>query len=144
MYPFIKNVHSFIPYLLLIALAVSSIVFLVARASKSTFKPGHKTLSLLVLILAHLQFLFGLGLYAISPLTKAAFQSGQIMKEPTYRFYAVEHIAIMIVAIVLITVGYSRAKRASTDSAKFGRLGWFYLIGLVLALSRIPWDVWPQ
>ena len=95
MYSFIKSIHSFIPYLLLAGLVISVIVFFTARVSGKTFQSGHKSLSLVVLILAHIQFLLGLILY-IYPggLTRMAFKTGQVMKEPTYRFYAVEHISI--------------------------------------------------
>lgn len=101
-------------------------------------------MALFTLIAAHLQLVFGLALYFVSPITQAAFKSDEIMSNATYRFYAVEHISIMLIAIVVITIGYSKSKRQTDDSKKFKTLSLFYAIGLVLALSRIPWDVWPS
>jgi hypothetical protein len=57
------------------------------------------------------------------------------MKETVLRFYLVEHISLMIVAIILITVGYSKAKKAASWKPVFT----YYLIGLILILASIPW-----
>lgn len=144
MYPFIKSFHSFIPYLLIAGLLASVLVFLAKRFGNRSFKKGDKILSLVTLILAHLQLLIGLVLYFISPVTKEAFSSGELMSNPTYRFYGVEHILVMVVSIALITIGYSRAKRQDVAVKKFQTLTIFYLIALVLILTRIPWGVWPS
>lgn len=144
MYTGLKHLHSFLPYLLLTLLVVSVIVFLSKRSGSKPFTKGDKQLALFTLIAAHLQLVFGLALYFVSPITQAAFKSDEIMSNATYRFYAVEHISIMLIAIVVITIGYSKSKRQTDDSKKFKTLSLFYAIGLVLALSRIPWDVWPS
>lgn len=144
MYSTIKPIHSFLPYLLIAALLASVLVFVAKRFGGRSFKKGDKILALVTLILAHTQFVVGLILYFISPIVKTALQSGEVMKNATYRLYAVEHISTMILAIVFITIGYSKAKRKSEAPAKFQTLWIFYAIGLVLVLSRIPWDVWPS
>ena len=64
------------------------------------------------------------------------------MKDAVMRLYAVEHIAVMLIAITLITIGYSRAKRQPNAGKKFRGLALFYSLGLVLILSRIPWEAW--
>lgn len=142
MYQGILHLHSGIPYLLLLGLLISSVVFFAKAASGKSFGKGDKFLALFTLILAHLQLVAGLVLYFISPKIDAAYSSGELMANPEYRFYAVEHLLVMLIAIVLITVGYSRAKRKVEASAKFKTLGLFYLLGLLLALSRIPWEAW--
>tara|TARA_R110002096_G_scaffold54777_1_gene141204 strand:- start:170 stop:613 length:444 start_codon:yes stop_codon:yes gene_type:complete len=144
MYSTIKSLHSFLPYLLIAGLLASVLVFVAKRFGARPFKKADKTLALVTLILAHLQLVVGLILYFISPIVKTALASGEVMKNATYRLYAVEHISVMILAIVFITIGYSKAKRKTEDSAKFQTLWIFYAIGLVLVLSRIPWDVWPS
>ncbi len=143
MYKGIKHLHSYLPYLILALLIMSVAVFLSKWAQKKSFTKGDKSMAFVTLILAHLQFAIGLALYFISPITKAAFNSGEMMSNSTYRFYAIEHIAIMILAIALVTIGYSRAKRHTDPVKKFRTLSVFYLSGLILALLRIPWDVWP-
>lgn len=144
MYTGIKHLHAFLPYFLIAGLLASSLIFFSKRFANREFSKMDKVLALVTLIFAHVQFLVGLILYFISPITKAARASGEMMSNPTYRFYAVEHVTVMVIAIVLITIGYSRAKRATTSRKKFGTLGLCYLLALILVLSRIPWDVWPS
>jgi hypothetical protein len=55
---------------------------------------------------------------------------------------SLEHPLINIIAIVLITIGWSKHKKAANNDAKFQSIAIFYGIGLVLILSRIPWSLW--
>jgi uncharacterized membrane protein YwaF len=61
------------------------------------------------------------------------------MKYAASRFYTMEHISMMIIAIVLITIGMMRAKRAKSETKYFWSIFLFYLIALILILSAIPW-----
>ena len=67
---------------------------------------------------------------------------GGVMKEKSLRLLAVEHPVMMILAIVFITIGWSKHKKKTTDSAKFKTFAIFYGIGLLLMLSKIPWNNW--
>ena len=95
------------------------------------------------LIVSHIQLLIGLAWYFISPwfdlLTSDA---GAVMKDKAVRLLAVEHPITMILAIVFITIGWSKHKKKTEDAAKFKSFVIFYGIGLVLILSRIPWNNW--
>ncbi len=84
----------------------------------------------------HLQFLIGMALFFITGRYKI---SGEVMKDSIARFYAVEHTTLMILAVILITVGYSRCKKAQTVSAKHKAISIFFGIALVLILAGIPW-----
>lgn len=66
------------------------------------------------------------------------------MKDEVNRLYLVEHPLINIIAVVLITIGYSKHKKKLTSTPKFKIIALFYTIALILFLSRIPWDVWPN
>jgi NADH:ubiquinone oxidoreductase subunit 2 (subunit N) len=143
MYTGFVHLHSFLPYFILIGLALCTTVFLVKRSGRKKFGKGDQRLALFTLISVHIQLVIGLVLYVISPIREQAFASGELMTNSTYRFNAIEHPLTMIIAIVLITIGYSRAKRMPEDKAKFGTLGLFYGLGLILVLSRLPWDSWP-
>ena len=61
------------------------------------------------------------------------------MKDSTLRFFAVEHVAGMLLAVIIAQLGYSLAKRAATDRAKFFRSAIAYSIAAVLILGSIPW-----
>jgi hypothetical protein len=65
-----------------------------------------------------------------------------LMKDPQARLYLVEHPFTNLLAIILITMGWSMHKRQSLDAKKFSRIGIFYFLGLLLLLSRIPWSTW--
>ena len=67
---------------------------------------------------------------------------GDVMKDAMLRLFAVEHPLIMIIAVVLITIGYSKHKKKEEAKAKFKTLSIFYTIALLLILSRIPWGNW--
>jgi len=69
--------------------------------------------------------------------------TGSVMKDSALRLLAVEHPTTNILAIILITIGWSRHKKAATDTGKYKSIAIFYGIGLVLLLSRIPWGQWP-
>lgn len=144
MYSVIEPIHSFIPYLLIAAVLASVIVFGAKRFGNREFKSGDKALALVTLILAHIQLLVGLVLYFVSPVVNSGYQSGTVMSDATSRLYAMEHPLMMIIAIVLITIGYSRSKKKADSTAKFQNLVIFYAIALVLILSRIPWGTWPS
>lgn len=139
MYTGIKHLHSTLAYVLLAGLIISILYVLFAYLQNKGY---NRKMALLGLICAHIQFVVGLIIYFSSPLgIKGA--SGEAMKISTARLYFLEHPLIMLVAIILITVGYSRAKRLNTAKKQNASVLVFYLIGLILVLSRIPWQVWP-
>ena len=93
-----------------------------------------------LLISAHLQLVIGLVLYFISPVVEVALSNfGETMRDTTMRYWAVEHIASMIVGIGIITLGRIMAKKGKNDSAKFRRQAVYFVLAMVLIFSAIPW-----
>jgi hypothetical protein len=78
-------------------------------------------------------------LWFTSPIGKAAL--GQ-MSNSALRLTAMEHPLINIIALVLITIGWSKHKKEESSNGKFKKIAYLYAIGLVLILSRIPWSLW--
>lgn len=142
MYIGLKHTHSGLAYLLLAGLVIALGLVIVSAITKKPFSESTRKFALIGLILAHLQLVIGLVLYFLSPVGFSAL-SGDAMKDSVIRFNTIEHPLTMIIAIVLITIGYSRSKRGLTDSAKYQSIIIFYLIGLFLILLRIPWSIWP-
>ncbi len=140
MYTGIKHLHSMLAYVLLAALVISIIYVLLAYVGKRGY---NRKMALLGLIAAHLQLVVGLVAYFVSPYGVKNF-SGDAMKDSIARLYFLEHPLMMLIAIILITVGYSKAKRKATPQQQNGTVLAFYLIGLALILSRLPWHVWPN
>lgn len=140
MYTAIKHLHSLLAYILIIGLIIAIVYLLAAYL---TNKPYNRKIALLGLISAHLQFVVGLIAYFVSPYgMKNA--SSTAMKDGISRLYFLEHPLTMLIAIVLITIGYSKAKRQPVAKKQNFTAMIFYAIGLVLILSRLPWHTWPN
>lgn len=139
MYNIIQHMHSGLAYLVLLFLVIATINSLVGLSSKKEFTGKDRKLALFALIFTHIQFLVGIILYFVSPLGKAAF--GQ-MGDDLLRRTSLEHPLVNLIAIILITIGWSKHKRLTTSHAKFKTFAIFYTIGLVLLLSMIPWELW--
>jgi len=98
-------------------------------------------LAKLSLISGHTQLLLGLGLYFVGPWFELlTTNTAEVMKNEDVRWFAVEHIAANIAGIVLLTIGNSKLKKASAHEAKDKTVLIFFGLGLLLILSRIPWE----
>lgn len=139
MYNFIQKFHSGWAYLVLIVLVIAVINALLGYNSKREFTAKDRKIALFALIATHTQLLIGLILYFVSPLGKAAF--GQ-MTNAELRLTSLEHPLINIIAIALITIGWSKHKKLISSEAKFKTFSIYYALGLLLILSRIPWNLW--
>jgi hypothetical protein len=133
MYPILDRAHSGLRWIVLFLLVAA--IFTAFQSWKAG-RSGQSKIALFAMIFVHVQLLLGFSLYFISPYV--VFESG-VMKNALLRFYTVEHITMMLLAIVLITLGYSRAKKAVNDSDKGKNIFWYYLVGLLLILAAIPW-----
>ncbi len=148
----IKQAHSGVAYLVLIFLFIAIVNAIIGLSSKKQFTEKDRKLGLVALIFSHIQLLLGLILYFVSPMVQTIKieagsiilneNVGEVMKNSTLRLYGVEHPLINIIAIVLITIGWSKHKKATTSEDKFKKFAIFYTLGLILILSRIPWSVW--
>lgn len=92
-------------------------------------------------VFAHIQLLIGYLLYFVtSPVVKAAQSDmGAAMKDSALRFWAVEHLVGMTLAIVLITIGRNRFKKAPTEYRKLRSTAIYFSLGLLMMLASIPW-----
>ena len=143
MYAILKTVHSYWAFLVIILLIGIVINSLIGRFSEKLFSSKDLRISLLGLIFSHIQLLIGFILYFVSPWFDQFSQLGMgIMKNAESRLYLIEHPLINIIAIILITMGWSMHKRQSDSSKKFLRIALFYGLGLVFLLTRIPWSSW--
>ncbi len=144
MYTAIQHLHSYWAYLVLLVVVLATFNAIVKLAGKKPFGPQDFRISLFALITMHLQLVIGLVLYFVSPYFSAFSNEGmaEIMGDSTLRLYLIEHPLTMIVAIVFITIGYSKHKKKLSSSKKFKTLTIFYSISLLLLLSRIPWQNW--
>ena len=139
MYEIIQKAHSGWAYLVLITLVIAVVNSIIGRNSKKEFSAQDRKIALFALIATHLQLVFGFVIYFVSPLGMASL--GQ-MSDKALRLTSLEHPLINIIAIALITIGWSKHKKAADSQAKFKSIFLFYGLGLLLILSRIPWSLW--
>jgi predicted membrane channel-forming protein YqfA (hemolysin III family) len=141
MYTGIRHLHSTIAY---VALACIIIALLFALISLLQNKGFNRKMASLGLIATHTQVLVGFIMYFVSPMGYALFDNaGEAMKDSIQRLYLIEHPLMMIISVVLVTIGFSKAKKATDPKVQNRTIVIFYGIGLLLILSRIPWHVWP-
>lgn len=131
MYEILKSAHSGWRYIVLILLVVAVLQAIMGWFGKKAYTEGNRKLNVFTLISAHVQLLFGLVLYFLSPLTKGP------MGDALYRYWKVEHIAMMIIAIVLITVGNAKSKKVADAVQKHKKIAIFFGIALIFILVSI-------
>jgi hypothetical protein len=139
MYEFIQKFHSGWAYIALLLLVVAVANAFIGMFSKKEFTAKDRKIAVFGLIGTHTQLLIGLILYFVSPLGFASL--GQ-MSDKALRLTSLEHPLINIIAIALITIGWTKHKKLTTSDSKFKTFSIFYGLGLLLILSRIPWSMW--
>ncbi len=142
MYTGLLHTHNMFRWLVLLMLVLAVAFAFTGWFKKWDWNKKDNITGLILAIFMDIQFVVGLVLYAfVSPLTKAAFNDfGAAMKNADLRFYAVEHILMMVIALVLVHIGRSKSKKAVAPWKKHRVAAIFYGIALVLILVAIPWD----
>ena len=131
MYIGLKHLHSFLPYLLLTVLFFAFVKSVIAYRWQHPHLEGHRKNGLILLILAHTQFLIGGILYFVSPMSTSGLNDlGAAMKDSTLRLYTLEHPLMMILAIVLITMAYSKSKKDISSHLKHKTKCIYFILAL--------------
>ena len=137
----LQFIHSYWAYLVLIVLVLATFNALFKFFGDKEFDAKDFRISLFALITMHIQLLIGIVLW----FTKGYFGEnsiGEVMKSDALRKLAVEHPTTMILAVALVTIGYSKHKKKLVSKPKFKMLAIFYSIALALVLYMIPWNLW--
>lgn len=142
MYTAVKHLHSYFAYLVLLILIVAIANAIIGFTTNKKFTAKDLRISLFALIFSHLQLLIGLILYFVSVKGFTMIQQNGMKLESAERLLALEHPVVGILAIVFITIGWSKHKKQETAKRAFGKIALFYGIGLLLILSRLPWQQW--
>lgn len=124
------HAHSGLRYVVL-ALLIASIF--TAYSKWQSNDQGDSKLYLFALIATHTQLLIGLILYVLSP--KVNFS---LLGEKVFRYFSIEHVFMMVIAIVLITIGRVKSKKLA-GAEKHKTILYFYVLGLIIMLVAIPW-----
>lgn len=134
MYNGLLITHSYLRYIILIMLVVVIITSLAGLINKKPYTDTDNKLGLFLFISTHLQLLLGLILFFISPVVQF---SGEAMKDPSTRYWLVEHNTAMIIAIVFITLARTTSRKMTTGEAKHKRMLIFNVIALAIIILTI-------
>ena len=137
----VQFIHSGWAYIVLLVLIIATFNALIKFFSGKEYSPVDFRFSLFALITMHIQLLIGIILW----FTKGYFDEmsvGEVMKSDTVRKLAVEHPVTMLIAVALVTIGYSKHKKKLVSKPKFKLLAIFYSIALAAVLYMIPWNQW--
>jgi hypothetical protein len=140
MYSTVLILHSWVRWAALLLGVVATVSALAGRDSAAD-RSG-----LFFMIVLDIQMLIGLALYfALSPVTAAAMKDfGAAMRDPALRFWAVEHAATMMLAVILTHVGRVMARKAATPGSRRTRQIIFFGLATVAMIARTPWPGLPN
>lgn len=141
MYLLTLSLHNVLRWAVLIAAVLVLVQTLPGWSGRKAWTPADRRAGAVFTGLMDLQLLVGLALYlGVSPLMRTVLGNfGAALKNSEGRFFAVEHITVMLLAVVFAHLGGVLSRNAATDQAKFRRAAVWYGLSLVAMLALIPW-----
>lgn len=140
MYELLKGLHNILRWVVVLGGLYALFTAFRGLFSRAAWTAGDQRAGLIFTSSLNLQLVVGLLLYFVSPLIQGALQNmSAAMGNDKLRFFAVEHATIMVLAVIAAQLGYSLAKRADSDRAKFVRASVGYTVAALLVAYAIPW-----
>lgn len=133
------HLHNFLRWVVLLFAVLTLVRSMRGLGGTNAFTGGDRKTALFLMISVDIQLLLGFALYFMKGWANVLASGAEIMSNKYNRFFAVEHITGMLIAIILIHIGYSASKKNISDTAKFRKLFWFTLIAIIIMLITIPW-----
>ena len=144
MYPILLAFHSWIRWLVLISLAFATYRAYVGWRSNKSFTTVDDRARLIAVSVAHVQIALGLWLYFVSPVVDYFLKNfGEAVHMREIRFFGMEHITMMVVAVIVLTIGSVKVKRSTGDREKFKRMFFWFAVVLLIIFLSIPWSFSP-
>ncbi len=142
MYQGLLHLHNLLRWVILLLAIIAIIKAYKGMTTREPFTRADKKIGLFLMIAAHITFLIGLYQWLVGPWgLQNILNSGMaaVMKDKVFRYWAVEHLVGMLIAIVLITIGRGISKKSLSDKTKHTKTFWYYLIALLIILVTAPW-----
>jgi hypothetical protein len=134
LYSFLLQAHSGWRYVVTILLLLAIILSFSGWLGRKPYTPGNRKLNMFAMISAHIQLVLGLALYFVSPLVQF---NKSTMTDDTTRYWTVEHIFMMIIAIALITFGHVKSKKIVLPEQKHRTIALYYTGALLIIIIAI-------
>lgn len=138
----LNQLHALLRWVVLILLVSAVLRAFLGMQSKKLFSTSDQKTGLFLMIACDIQLLIGLVLYIAGPWGIKNIQQlgmSSVMKDSYSRFFAVEHILMMIVAIVLIHIGRAKTKKMGEGAGAHKVSFIYYVIAFIIMMISIPW-----
>jgi hypothetical protein len=137
----LQHTHNILRWLVVLFGVLSLFTGMRGLSGKRNFTDGDKRTAFFFLIACDLQLLIGLALYFMKGYFRnfSGGNMGVVMKDSIQRFWTIEHFIGMLIAIIIVHIGYSGTKGNRPHASKFRRLFWCSLIALILIALMVPW-----
>ncbi|RYF74886.1 MAG: hypothetical protein EOO39_07825 [Cytophagaceae bacterium] len=144
LYSIILLIHSYLRWFVLSSLLAALASAYAGLLRPRPYRPADQLLRVVATSIAHTQLLVGIYLYTISPIIRYYWQNRPGFGEsPQFSFFGLIHIGLMLTAVIIITVGSSKAKRQTDARQQFRTTATYFTIGLLLILGAVPWPFSP-
>lgn len=136
LYTTLLALHSGFRYIVLLFIGLALLLSVIGLFGKKNYTETNRKVSLFAMISTHTQLLIGIILYFFSPLVNYS-NMAEAMKNTLTRYWTVEHSIMMLFAIILITVGHSRSKKAAQAINKHRAIALYYGLAILVILLAI-------
>lgn len=144
MYAILIALHSLFRWLVVLSLTYATAVACQGWITKRAFSKYDNLVRHGTATIAHIQLLLGLALYFVSPIVQYFLQNfSEGVHQREIRFFGMEHIFMMLLAIALLTVGAVKTKRQTADVLKFKTMAIWFSVAWVVIFFSIPWPFLP-
>ena len=142
MYSTLIIAHSAFRWAVLISLIYSIIISWRGYVNKGSFSKNNDSIRHWTATIAHIQLMLGIILYTQSPVVKFYFSDNPGNEGEPF-FFGILHIILMLIAVIIITIGSAKAKRAADDVTKFKTQLIYFCIAIIVIFIAIPWPFSP-
>jgi hypothetical protein len=142
MYTFILAVHNIMRWIIVVLALIALIRAYRGWFGKREWSPADRKAGMYFSISMDVQLLLGLILYfGLSPITRSAIQNfGAAMAEAGLRFFALEHISYMFLAVIVVHIGTILSRKDVDAVAKHRRAALWFTFAVLLILIGMPWS----
>ncbi len=137
-YSILKELHAYNRYFILLALIFVLIVSYTGWLNKRRYEKSDNTGAAALLGLCHLQLLVGLLLFWLSPYGLSAMSNGSASQPGSWaRYFTMEHLGAMVIAIALIQTGRIISKKAVDEVKKHRTIAIYVTIAILLIIGTL-------
>jgi hypothetical protein len=143
-YPIALLLHSWVRWAVLALLIVVVVRAWQGRTGFGAWLPLDERMHTVLVAVVDLQLLLGLWLYGASPFARAFLGDlGTNIHNRELRFFGLEHVTMMLLAVALVHVGRARSKAVTDERLRFRRVFAWTAAALICVLASIPWPIFP-